>query len=167
LGETNGVVVKVLAKPGIRSGDRVATLYTHLLTEEDLDHLAAVKYGPTLLQKYIEKSADIRVTIIGDSAYSVAIKPTQKAVVDFRAVEIFNLPHSIIELPPKLTKLCVQLVRRLNLTFGAIDLVLTAAGEYYFLEINPNGQWSWLELITGIPLTKAMCDLLSRSYVSA
>jgi len=47
------------------------------------------------------------------------------------------------------------------LSFGAIDLLLTPTGEYVFLEINPNGQWYWLELITGIPLTNAMCDVLT------
>jgi glutathione synthase/RimK-type ligase-like ATP-grasp enzyme len=58
----------------------------------------------------------------------------------------------------------MSLVRRLGLEFGAIDLLLTPQGDYVFLEINPNGQWLWLEQMTGVPLTKAMCDLLTRGH---
>ncbi|HEY8379851.1 MAG TPA: hypothetical protein VIK91_25345 [Nannocystis sp.] len=51
-------------------------------------------------------------------------------------------------------------MRRLGLRFGAIDLVRAADGEYFFLEITPNGQWLWIEWITGVPLVSTMCDLL-------
>ncbi len=33
----------------------------------------------------------------------------------------------------------------LGLTFGGIDLDLTPEGDYVFLEVNPSGQWLWLD----------------------
>ncbi len=57
---------------------------------------------------------------------------------------------------------CIDLVKRLGLKFSAIDMVLTPSGKYYFLEINPNGQWAWLEKRTGHKLTEALVDILIK-----
>ena len=54
---------------------------------------------------------------------------------------------------------CRALLRHYGLHYGAIDLVLTPASEYYFLEINPSGQFSWLEGLTRIPLFDTLADL--------
>jgi glutathione synthase/RimK-type ligase-like ATP-grasp enzyme len=64
-------------------------------------------------------------------------------------------------LPPDLEQRCVQLVDRLGLCFGAIDLALTPDGRYVFFEVNPNGQYLWIELATGLPISDAICDLLT------
>jgi glutathione synthase/RimK-type ligase-like ATP-grasp enzyme len=85
----------------------------------------------------------------------------EESRVDFRRAEIYTLPHTVKTLPAPVSSLCVELVCRLGLRFGAIDLILTPDGRYVFLEINPNGQWYWLEEITGIPLAETMCDLLT------
>jgi hypothetical protein len=37
----------------------------------------------------------------------------------------------------------------------------TPAGDYYFLEVNPAGQWAFVEERTQLPITKAMVDLLA------
>jgi D-alanine-D-alanine ligase-like ATP-grasp enzyme len=55
---------------------------------------------------------------------------------------------------------CTQLLRRLDLQFGAIDLVLTEQNEYVFLEINPSGQFAWIEDLTKLPLMATLADLL-------
>jgi len=157
-----GVVVKVLALPTIFSPDRVATLYTHLITKNDLSQIDSVSLGPTYLQEYVPKSMDIRVTVIGRSLFAVGIDAAgvESGRVDFRRAEVFELPHHPIKLPRRVEKACLDLVEWLGLQFGAIDLLLTGEGEYVFLEINPNGQWLWIEWMTGLPLTKAICDLL-------
>jgi glutathione synthase/RimK-type ligase-like ATP-grasp enzyme len=159
----SGVIVKVLSSPAIRSGDRVATIYTHLVSDNDMRYLSAVKFGPTFLQEFIHKAMDVRVTVIGDTLYAIGIHSTEASRVDFRQTEVYNLAHTVLTLPHALHDLCIRLVKELGLTFGAIDLILTPGGEYHFLEINPNGQWLWLEYVTGIPLAKTMCDLLSHS----
>jgi glutathione synthase/RimK-type ligase-like ATP-grasp enzyme len=160
---SEGVIVKTLAKAAILSQKRAATLYTHLLTESDLEHLFAVRFGPTFLQEFIKKSFDIRVTVIGNKLFAVGIESgnVERARVDFRRAEVYDLAHTILDIPQNLQIKCLDLVRALGLSFGAIDLLLTPAGDYVFLEINPNGQWYWLEWVTGIPLSKTMCDLLT------
>ena len=52
------------------------------------------------------------------------------------------------------------MVERLGLCYGAIDMILTPDGRYVFIEINPNGQYLWIEQETGLPISAAICDLL-------
>jgi glutathione synthase/RimK-type ligase-like ATP-grasp enzyme len=157
------VVVKTLASPFLYNPERVAEIYTHLLTKDDLKYLFSVEFGPTFLQQFIHKTMDIRVTVIGESLFAAAIDsvPYGEAKVDFRRSKFYNLPHKPVELPKTIKHNCIKLVKKLGLRFGAIDLLLTAKGNYFFLEINPNGQWLWIEETTGMPLTEAMCNLLS------
>ncbi len=51
-------------------------------------------------------------------------------------------------------------MNRLGLRFGALDFLVTPDGEWYFLEINPNGQWAWIEQETGLPISDAIADAL-------
>lgn len=78
---------------------------------------------------------------------------------DYRhvGVEIDYLPH---KLPKKIEDLCLRLVSELGLVYGAIDLILTPSDEYVFLEINPNGQWYWVEQLTKLPMLATLVDLL-------
>ena len=56
---------------------------------------------------------------------------------------------------------CAAVVRELGLTFGAIDLIRTPEGEYVFLEVNPNGQWAWIENYTGLQIGEAIARQLA------
>ncbi|MGW4639272.1 hypothetical protein ACWEN6_12125 [Sphaerisporangium sp. NPDC004334] len=39
---------------------------------------------------------------------------------------------------------------------------LTPDGRHAFLEINPNGQFLWIEAATGLPISAAIADLLAN-----
>ncbi|MEM7801719.1 MAG: MvdC/MvdD family ATP grasp protein [Chloroflexota bacterium] len=163
-----GVIVKALHRPAIMGERKAATIYTHLINAEDMVHLDSVRYGPTYFQAFVEKKRDLRITVVGDKIFPVAIESrvAEEAYTDFRRAEVFDMPHEPVTLPPKLEKACFDLVKRLGLNFGAIDILETAKGEFYFLEINPNGQWMWIEWVTELPIGEAMCDLLlGESYV--
>jgi len=166
LEEAEGRIInKVLSSPAVFYAELgyASVMHTHVVTLEDHVHLDAVRYGPTFLQTFVPKVADIRVTVFGEAVFPVAIdcRGFEEAEVDFRSADIFDLPHDPIELPDDLTDACRELVRRLGLQYGAIDLLATPEGDYVFLEINPNGQWLWIELATELALTDALCDLLT------
>ena len=69
-------------------------------------------------------------------------------------------PHQEIELPRKVEEQCRLLVSELGLRFGAIDLVRTVDDQYYFLEINPNGEWLWIEDALGYPIAASIASQL-------
>ncbi|WP_159046311.1 MvdC/MvdD family ATP grasp protein [Streptomyces sp. MMG1121] len=158
-----GTIVKTLGNPSISYPDLNGTIYTHLVSNQDMDLISSVRFGPTYLQECIKKRMDVRVTVIGEKVFAVGIDSQnfEESSIDFRRSQIYTLPHHPIELPRNLSRLSIELVGRLGLRFGAIDFILTPDGDYIFLEINPNGQWYWLEEITGLPLVAAMCDLLT------
>ncbi len=58
--------------------------------------------------------------------------------------------------------MCLELCRHYGLEYGTIDMAITKDGEYVFFEINPACQYLWLERLTGVPISQALCDLLTN-----
>jgi len=58
----------------------------------------------------------------------------------------------------------LRLMDSFGINFASADMILTPEGEYVFLELNPNGQWLWLERDLGLPLVAHMADLLTTHY---
>lgn len=144
------------------SGTLEAWRETRILKANELDLIDGVRYAPVIFQRYIPASADLRITVIGTRVFACAID-TRKTdyPVDFRMV-MDQAEMRAFELPRALEQRLVDYVRRLGLVYGAIDMRLTPDGEYVFLEINPSGQWLFVEQRTGLPITEALADLMIR-----
>ncbi len=105
---------------------------------------AAVQNVPMLVQEYLEPKTDYRVTIIGDELLAVKILCNgQPLSGDWRLKSKEQLDYVDCSLPEEVETGCRNLMKRLNLQFGAIDFVETESG-FVFLEINPTGEWGWL-----------------------
>ena len=48
----------------------------------------------------------------------------------------------------------------LGLHYGRLDLLFTGE-DYYFLEVNPNGEWAWLDFYGEIGLLGTMIEEIS------
>jgi len=68
-----------------------------------------------------------------------------KGKVDWRQGYDYGLKHSAFTLPRDIADKLRAYLRHFNLRFGCFDLIVTPAGDYVFLECNPNGQWLWIE----------------------
>jgi glutathione synthase/RimK-type ligase-like ATP-grasp enzyme len=79
---------------------------------------------------------------------------------DWRHHDTAHTPHRVHDLPAKWRVACVRMVAELGLLFGAIDMILTPDGRYVFLELNPNGEYLWIEHLTGLAISDAVCELL-------
>ena len=51
-----------------------------------------------------------------------------------------------------------SLVRSYGLRFAAIDMMVTG-DDWQFLEINPNGQWAWLDLLGGAEIYRSFLEV--------
>lgn len=125
---------------------------------------AALSACPAMYQPYLEKTAEVRSVVIGDEVFSAAVDgrehPTRP--VDIRSVGL-DLPYRPHELPAEVAAGLVKLVHGFDLEFCSADLVRTRDGRYVFLDLNPNGQWLWLEREpSNLPLTTALVDLFER-----
>ncbi|MFE1411185.1 hypothetical protein ACFW6F_10300 [Streptomyces sp. NPDC058746] len=115
-----------------------------------------------ILQERIDKKLEIRVTVVGDRVLAAAIDSQAAEVTrdDWRR-DVFQAPHLVHDLPEHVAERCRRLLRRYGLLFGALDFILTPDGEYMFLELNPNGEWDWVEALTGLPVASALGDVLT------
>jgi hypothetical protein len=165
-GQFPEVIFKVLNPPAIQDDDHVSWITTSLLTREDLDALDGLRHCPGIFQNRVPKRFDLRVTIVGDRVFPVEIhsQGDPATEVDFRLgwSRGIRLPHAIHDLPPRIRGQCLELARELALVYCAMDLVVTPEGEYVFLEVNPSGQYGWIEQATGLPITEALAALLSK-----
>jgi len=133
---------------------------TRLVEASDIELLDLVKYAPVIFQEYIE-GVDLRITAVGEAFFAAEIDARQtRYPVDMRMVVGEALVQPVT-LSPDLQGRLLALQRRLNLVYGAIDMRRTPAGDYYFLEVNPAGQWQFVEERTQLPITRAMADLLT------
>lgn len=155
------VVVKTLAGGALPQPDDPRAIFTNIIKADDLNYLDQVGYTPTLFQYYCPKYLEIRTTVVGKQAFSAEIysQESPAAIHDWRR-DVLNLQHRIHQLPENVAEKCIRLVKGFGLNFGAIDLILTPDDRYIFLELNPNGQWAWIEELTGLPISEALIDLM-------
>ncbi|MBX5459417.1 MAG: ATP-grasp ribosomal peptide maturase [Thermogemmatispora sp.] len=159
------VVYKPLSQglPRPAPGQWQGGIYTTRLSRQDVQaHLPTLSLTFQLFQEAIPKRADVRVTVIGARLFAVAMTAPEDspAQIDFR-LDYGALRYEGHQLPAEQEAACLALVGTFRLQFAAIDLVLTPEGEYVFLELNPNGQWGWLEEATGLPLAASLAALLA------
>jgi glutathione synthase/RimK-type ligase-like ATP-grasp enzyme len=156
------VVAKALKLGYFDYGEVQTATYTTLLSESDLEDATALVAAPVIYQRHVPKKCDVRVTVVGDDVFGAAIHSQDEpsARIDWRRTES-DLPHSEHSLPESVRRGCLALMKRLGLSFGAIDLVLTPDGRYVFLEVNPSGQWLWLQDRLGFPITECIASWLT------
>ena len=116
-----------------------------------------ISLTPIYLQYYVPKQYEARVTIIGREIYVVRIDTKNK--IDWR-LDYPNHKYTMITCPEDIIKKCYQMMKDFDLIFGAFDFIVTPENEWVFLEVNPNGQWLWLEQSLGLDISKKIIDKL-------
>ncbi len=161
--ETNGnLIYKTLHGGAIAGGGKIShAIYTSRVTEASLEHLERVRLTAHYFQVEIEKFLELRVTVIGNQVLAVAIESQQCEAtrMDWRA-SFPDLRFAPYTLPRPVEEQCRTLVRMLGLTYGALDFILTPDGEHIFLEINPGGQYEFLEQATHLPFSATIAETL-------
>jgi glutathione synthase/RimK-type ligase-like ATP-grasp enzyme len=118
------------------------------------------------VQNYIEKQFELRITVVEDRIFACKIDSQtlddNKGKVDWRQGYDYGLKYEPVELPEKISRFCLLFLKAMNLHFGCFDMIVTPENEYVFLECNPNGQWLWIELETGMKISEAVAEILSE-----
>lgn len=149
------------------SGNKVKLFFAQKVDKKDFD-FSGLHLAPAIFQQAIDAEVDVRVTVVRDKVFAAAItgeaidNPSSK-LRDWRIANTEgDLTINVFDLPEKISKLSVELVRHLGLEVGGLDFVLDKRGVFWFLENNPNAQWAFVEERTGQPIGKAVADLLMR-----
>ena len=163
------VIYKTLGKNQTRDASgKCQFAYTNKIDLSFLEHSAEIAFAPCLFQEYVPKRVELRVTVVGGQMFACEIhsQKSERTRIDWRRYDIENTPHLPAKLPEGLVAKCVQLVRSFGLNFGAIDFIVTPNDEYIFVEINPNGQWLWIEQLTGLPISDALFEILTKEFLA-
>ena len=163
-GECERLIAKPIFSGNIEVDGEKNVVFTTPVNELDLGAMESIRLAPTLFQEYIYKDIELRVTVIGSQVFAASINSQDipESTHDWRRAQSDALSFQSYTLPDWLSQKCAQLVSSFGLAFGAIDLIKTPLGRYVFLELNPNGQWGWLEERTGDPYTATIASVLER-----
>lgn len=155
-----GTICKPIFHGMFADGTARYAIYTHRVAPDSFD-ADSVSVCPVLLQEEIPRAADVRVTIIGTKCF-VADITSDAVVVDWRAPEIqVNYTSSGIDEATHMA--CKAMLDSLGLLYGAFDFIRTPEGTLVFLEINPTGEWAWLEDRLGFPMREAFIEMFFGS----
>lgn len=158
-----GLVTKMLSSFAIHEGEADKVVFTNPVTEEDLNDLGGLRLCPMTFQEQVPKALELRVTIAGERVLAAAIdsQASARAAHDWRrdGVQLVNSwqPYT---LPPETEAKLLRVMDYFGLNYGAADFIVTPEGRHVFLEVNPVGEFFWLELCPGLPISSAIADVL-------
>jgi hypothetical protein len=132
------------------------SIYTRRVMPDSFDE-GSVKLCPVFLQEEITRSADVRATFIGSRCFAADIKG-DPSLVDWRDPNI-TVSYTESSLGDDVQRMCRTMLDKLGLIYGAFDFVRTPDGELVFLEVNPTGEWAWLEERLGFPMRDTFIQL--------
>lgn len=125
---------------------------------------ASVAHSMHLFQAWVPKDYEVRLTVVDDRFFAARIDAHSPAAqVDWRA-DYRNLEYAPITTPGTVRDRASVLLRRLGLRFAAIDFIVDPDGQWWLLDVNPNGQWAWIETATAMPIAAALADALEGRH---
>ncbi|MBE9227623.1 MvdD family ATP-grasp ribosomal peptide maturase [Phormidium sp. LEGE 05292] len=160
-----GIITKMLSTFAIydeKGHENV--VFTSPVTDEDLGHLAGLRFCPMTFQENVPKALELRTTIVGHQVFTAAVNSQKLAgsTYDWRKEgralvkdwEAYNLPEDV-------EKKLLKLMAYFGLNYGAIDILVTPEGRHVFLEVNPVGEFFWMEIYSpNFPISEAIAEIL-------
>jgi MvdD family ATP-grasp ribosomal peptide maturase len=160
-----GIISKMLSSFAIfgEKGEE-NVVFTNSVTEEDLDNLEGLCFCPMTFQENIPKSLELRTTIVGHQIFTAAVdsQKMEGSTFDWRKEgkalvkdwQPYNLPEDV-------EKKLLKLMAYFGLNYGAIDIIVTPDNRHVFLEVNPVGEFFWMEIFSPhFPISKSIAEML-------
>ena len=123
-------------------------------------------FFPSLFQELIEAEYEIRTFYIDGEFYSSAILRSQKkkdynvdVKLDFDKIDTDWVTY---DLPNPIKRKIIKLMKRIDLITGSIDIIKSTNGKYYFLEVNPVGQYLAPSFLCNYNLPKIIAEWLIK-----
>ena len=138
-------------------------VFTNEITEKDLDNLEGLDICPMTFQEKIEKKVELRITIVGSKVFAAAVdsSSSQLTETDWRRDGLGLVDQrKTYELPYDQKEKLLALMDKLGLNYGAADVIVTPDDRYVFLEVNPSGEFFWLDRLFDGQISEALADVL-------
>lgn len=162
----NGMITKMLSSFSVYEGDKEKVVFTNLVKPGDLEDLGGLSYCPMTFQENVPKKLELRITIVGNQVFAASLdsKASQLAQNDWRKDGLGLIDSwEAYSLPPGTETKLLKLMDYFGLNYGAVDMIVTPENRHVFLEINPSGEFFWLEFHTPkFPISRAIADVLLK-----
>ncbi|MFD7505612.1 ATP-grasp ribosomal peptide maturase [Streptomyces sp. NPDC059850] len=151
-----GVIYKPLWNTPYRVDDQPHSVWVREVRAAEITD--AVSVCPHLFQAKVDKVFDVRVTAVGRQLFGARVDSPD---LDWRYRQGL-MTCTPIDVPESVARAIAAYRSQLRLIYGAFDFAVTAAGDWYFLECNPNGQWAWQPPETTAAIAHALAVQLEK-----
>ncbi|MEA5536925.1 MvdD family ATP-grasp ribosomal peptide maturase [Crocosphaera sp. XPORK-15E] len=163
--QEQGIISKMLSSFAIYGEQgQENVVFTNPVTEDDLKHLEGLCFCPMTFQEKVPKALELRTTIVGHQIFTAAVDSQKMAgaAVDWRKEgKALVKDWQPYQLPEDVTKKLLKLMAYFGLNYGAIDIIVTPDNRHIFLEVNPVGEFFWMEIYSPhYPISQAIAEML-------
>lgn len=134
-------------------------LSTHIIDEDSLEYIHDIEYCPMIFQPYIEKEYELRIVYLDGEFFIGKINNSEHT--DWRIAQ-GDYFWSAYVLPEAVEANLASMMKEMGLYIGAIDMIRSRDGNYYFLEVNPQGEWGMLQKELDFPIAERIADNLIK-----
>ena len=137
-------------------------VFTQKWLPHELGDLEGLELSPLIFQEYIEKAYELRVVIVGNQVFSAKInsQASEKGKADWRKDQSLLESMKPYKLPEGIKQKLLRLMDYFSLNYGAIDMIKTPEGDFVFLEINPVGEFHWVDELYDQKISQAIAQVL-------
>lgn len=138
------IIIKAIDNPfTLKMDNQWISTYTEAIDDKFIENLPS-KFMPTFFQMEIKKKSEIRTFFFSGKCYSMAIfsQKNNQTKTDYRKYDD-DCPNRNVpfKLPDTIEKNIASLMEKLGLISGSIDFIYGIDNNFYFLEVNPIGQF--------------------------
>lgn len=140
-------IIKPVRDGLIRRDEKSTLIYTNNIDPVTIQS-AEIYSCPTLIQERVLKDKDVRITWLDGKYKALSLTRTEDAeqILDIRKDNMAKVSYELINLPDEVVEKLKRIISHYELRFAAIDMAIDIHGKWYFFEVNPNGQWAWMEI---------------------
>ncbi|MGC2741735.1 MAG: hypothetical protein WA672_01005, partial [Candidatus Angelobacter sp.] len=119
-------------------------------------------YAPAIYQQMVRKQFDVRMVLMGERVYSFALRTTANSLDWRHDAALRKVAVECVDTPTVVEHGILDFARQTGVCFGSLDLAVDRNGEWWFLEINEQGQFLWLDdLCPQARLLEKFCAFLT------
>ena len=119
-------------------------------------------YSPAIYQEKVRKEFDVRAVLMGERVYSFAVRTPANSLDWRHDAALRHVTVEPVATPAAVESAILRFAAATGVCTGSLDLAVDRNGEWWFLEINEQGQFLWLDdFCPGSGLLEKFCAFLT------
>jgi glutathione synthase/RimK-type ligase-like ATP-grasp enzyme len=102
-------------------------------------------YSPAIYQEKVRKQFDVRAVLMGEHVYSFAVRTPANSLDWRHDAALRKVAVERIATPAAVESGILRFAAATGVCTGSLDFAVDRNGEWWFLEINEQGQFLWLD----------------------